>query len=123
MGRKVYDTMKKRFYVCSCGKDLAEIRWGLDPLPVCVCGLEFHEDFGQFGLAPSVIADDIPGGMEIRHAICNPDGSPRKYYSKSEIRKAASEAGYTISGETPKPNSRITEARHQEAESKGRSWH
>lgn len=33
-----------------------------------------------------VISDDIPGGLEIRHGLCNEDGSPRTYYSKSEIR-------------------------------------
>ena len=125
MSRKVFDTMRKRFYVCSCGQDLIEIRWGKDNLPLCPkegCGLEMHEDYGQFGLAPGIITDDIPGGLEVRHAICNPDGTPKKYYSKSEIRKAAHEAGYTISGETPKPNSRLNDQKWQEAVKKGRNW-
>lgn len=37
------------------------------------------------GRVNSVAADEIPGGIWIRHGLCNPDGSPRKYYSKSEI--------------------------------------
>lgn len=37
----------------------------------------------------SVIGDDIPGGIEIRHGLCNEDGTPRKYYSKSEIAREA----------------------------------
>lgn len=118
--------MKKRFYVCSCGADLVEIRWSNDPLPTCPkdgCGLEMHEDYGQFGLAPGIIGDEIPGGLEIKHGLCNPDGSPRKFYSKSDIRKAAWEAGYTISGETPRPNPRIVEDRHRENERKGLNWH
>ena len=45
--------------------------------------------------APTVIGDDIPGGVEIRHGICNEDGSPRRYYSKSEIRRAAAAKGLT----------------------------
>ena len=40
-----------------------------------------------------MIADDIPGGIYIRHGICNDDGTAKKYYSKSEIAKAAKEKG------------------------------
>lgn len=41
----------------------------------------------------AVIGDDIPGGIEIRHGICNDDGSPRRFYSKSEMARAAAEKG------------------------------
>jgi hypothetical protein len=34
-----------------------------------------------------VWADDIPGGLVIEHGLCNPDGTPRTYYSHSEIRR------------------------------------
>lgn len=44
---------------------------------------------GHYG----VIADDIPGGIEIKHGICNEDGSPRRYYSKSEMARAAKAKG------------------------------
>lgn len=40
-----------------------------------------------------VITDEIPGGVWIKHGICNEDGSPKKYYSKSEIAKAAKAKG------------------------------
>jgi hypothetical protein len=40
-----------------------------------------------------VIGDDIPGGIEIRHGLCNEDGTPRRYYSKSEIAKEAARRG------------------------------
>lgn len=43
--------------------------------------------------ASSVIADDIPGGIEIRHGLCNEDGTPRRYYSKSEMAKEAARRG------------------------------
>jgi hypothetical protein len=69
-----------------------------------------------------VNGDDIPGGLEIKHGICNPDGTPKKYYSKSEIRKAAFEAGYTISGETPKANHKLNDQRWVEAIKKGRDF-
>lgn len=44
--------------------------------------------------ASAVIGDDIPGGVLIEHGICNPDGTPRKYYSKSEMRREAVRRGY-----------------------------
>lgn len=51
--------------------------------------------------APGVFADSIPGGIMIRHGICNEDGSPRRYDSKTEIRAEAQRRGLTILGETP----------------------
>ena len=41
-----------------------------------------------------VIDDSIPGGLEIKNGLCNADGTPRKYYSHSEIRKEAERRGY-----------------------------
>jgi len=41
----------------------------------------------------SVIGDDIPGGVEVKHGICNEDGTPRRYYSKSEMRREAERRG------------------------------
>src|SRR5205823_5816136 len=65
---------------------------------------------GPVNSSTGVITDEIPGGYSVAHAICNPDGTPRRFYSKSEIKRAAHEAGWTISGDTPKPNQRIVEA-------------
>ncbi len=45
------------------------------------------------GRTAAVIPDEIPGGVWIKHGICNPDGSPRKYYSKSEMAKEAQRRG------------------------------
>jgi hypothetical protein len=41
----------------------------------------------------AVIPDDIPGGVLIEHGICNEDGSPRRYYSKSEMAAEAKRRG------------------------------
>jgi hypothetical protein len=41
-----------------------------------------------------VIGDDIPGGLEIKNGLCNADGTPRRYYSKSEIAREAAKRGY-----------------------------
>lgn len=45
--------------------------------------------------ANSVISDGIPGGLEIRHGLCNADGSPRRYDYKSEIAAEAKRRGMT----------------------------
>lgn len=38
-------------------------------------------------LAPVVRPDDIPGGVLIGHGLCNPDGSPRRFDSRSAIAR------------------------------------
>lgn len=43
--------------------------------------------------APVVWADDIPGGVELAHGLCHPDGTPRRFDSRSSIRRAAAEKG------------------------------
>jgi hypothetical protein len=32
--------------------------------------------------------DSIPGGMVIEHGLCHDDGTPRTFYSRSELREA-----------------------------------
>lgn len=44
---------------------------------------------GESAKAPGVIDDSIPGGILIKNGICNDDGTPKRYYSHTEIRKAA----------------------------------
>jgi hypothetical protein len=36
----------------------------------------------------AVWQDSIEGGIEITNGICNADGTPRRYYSKTEMREA-----------------------------------
>lgn len=47
------------------------------------------------GKAPSVRPDSIPGGLTIEHGLCNPDGTPRTYYSQSEITLECQKRGLT----------------------------
>lgn len=70
----------------------------------------------RFGQSSMIATDDIPGGLEVKHGLCHEDGTPQKFYSKSDIRRAAFETGWTISGETPKPNQRLKEAKLAKAE-------
>jgi hypothetical protein len=45
--------------------------------------------------ASAVIADEIPGGVLVHHGICHEDGTPRRYYSKSEMAAEARRRGLT----------------------------
>jgi hypothetical protein len=51
------------------------------------------------GQAPGVAADDIPGGVVIKHL----GPQPEKFYSKTEIKRAANERGFNWADDTPKP--------------------
>jgi hypothetical protein len=63
--------------------------------------------------ANSVTADDIPGGIEIRHGLCNSDGTPRRYYSKSEIDREAKKRGLVNRVEhIPVPGSGSDRSKH-----------
>lgn len=37
--------------------------------------------------------DAIPGGLVIEHGLCNEDGTPRTYYSRSEMRLECQKRG------------------------------
>lgn len=50
---------------------------------------------------PNIVGDEIPGGIEIRHGICNDDGTPRRFYSRSDIAKAAKAKGLRICDDKP----------------------
>lgn len=41
----------------------------------------------------SIAPDGIPGGIEITNGICWPDGTPRRYDSRSEMRRVAKDLG------------------------------
>ena len=50
-----------------------------------------------------ISTDDIPGGIMVRHGICNPDGSPKRVDSKTDLKRELNRHGWTIEGDTPKP--------------------
>lgn len=117
----VSDTFKLRHFICSCREQVSKYRWGKEePLSCPVCGKEMEETDRtvRFGSAPSVHGDEID--IEVRHGICHEDGTPRRFRSKSELKKAAYEAGYSVHGDTPNPNPRVVEQRHIDAERRRR---
>lgn len=64
-----------------------------EPFPACRCGGATYRLYAGKRSA-TVIGDDIPGGVLVHNAICNDDGSPRRYYSHSEMRRAAAAKGW-----------------------------
>ncbi len=97
--------MVARFWPVECACGFTGKLWGWEyalPLDCPTCGAKTTLSDNRTNQAHGIITDDIPGGLDVPNAICNPDGSPKRYYSKSSIRKAANDAGWTIAGETPK---------------------
>ncbi len=70
--------------------------------PVCDCGGTLEK---MWAAPPAVIQDSIEGGLWIRHGLCHPDGSPKRYDSKSDIRRAEKASGWANHVEH-KPESR-----------------
>jgi hypothetical protein len=77
--------------VCANGHEQVDVLLKIGERPPCPeCGSETSTLWRS---SAGVIPDDIPGGVEIKHGLCNPDGSPRRFYSKTEIAREASRRG------------------------------
>jgi hypothetical protein len=85
---------------CPCGWRGKSLQWNTDPFVCETCGGPAAPE--QPLRAHGIVPDDIPGGMLVRDAICNADGTPKRYYSRSEMDRAARAAGWVRHGETPK---------------------
>jgi|SRR5579859_5629080 len=66
----VYETSERKVDRCECGGQL--------------------ENLYRPG---HVIGDEID--VEIKHALCNADGTPRRFRSRQELNRVAKEKGYT----------------------------
>lgn len=85
----------------SCDHEMIDCYLKIDERPPCPqCGSPTET---LWRTCSNVIGDDIPGGLEMRHLLCADDGSPQKFYSKSEIIKAAKAKGYSIHDEHVAP--------------------
>jgi hypothetical protein len=81
--------------VCpSCGDECIDVFVQPEAMPACRRGCAGTVE-RLWRKAVSVIPDDIPGGVLIEHGLCNADGSPRRYYSKSEMALEAKKRGLT----------------------------
>ena len=84
-----------------CEKIYGKLAWDydLDEQTCPSCGALVDLYIPERGKAPGLVTDDIPGGIEIRHL----DPRPRVYYSKTDIKRACNEKGFTWADDTPKP--------------------
>jgi hypothetical protein len=83
-----------------CGASIQVGQW-----PFCP-----HEAYGG-----GIVGDECD--VLIHHGLCWPDGTPRRFRSKSEIKQLAFEKGLFQGGDTPKINQRLQEARAKARES------
>jgi hypothetical protein len=90
--------------VCSaCDHRFKSLQWDYEPFACPSCHAfpaPAIEDTPT--RAHGIVPDDIPGGMLVPHAICHADGTPKRYYSRSEMDRAARARGWVRDGETPK---------------------
>lgn len=76
----------------TCGKHLLDcLEPSEAPTVMCKCGGLTQRVW--LGKTAGVIADTIPGGLYLKHGLCNADGSPKRYDSHSEIRAEAKRRG------------------------------
>lgn len=90
----------------ACGKVVKDTLLDPKAIPACECGgvrehvlWVFAKSHGIETDTAIVVDDNIPGGIMIEHGICNADGTPRRYDSKTEIRVAAKAAGWVWGGD------------------------
>lgn len=78
---------------CSgCGTIHTDIYEPINTPPIqCACGGRLERVWLQG--PPSVIGDEIPGGIWIKHGLVHDDGSPMQFFSKSDIAKEAKRRG------------------------------
>ena len=76
----------------ACGTQQIDV---LQPIqceqPLCACGTRFERAW--LTKPANVIGDECD--VSIRHGLCNEDGTPRRFRSKQDIKRAAKEKGWT----------------------------
>lgn len=89
-------TFRRQTFRCDpCDTQVVAWRWGTDPAPRCVgCGALMAVAARRFGESPAVIGDACD--VTVEHGICWPDGTPRRYTSKVEMKRVADSLGLVL---------------------------
>lgn len=117
------DMMRAWTFICQADEPhiFREVRWaseGPPACPHCTAPSGHYSAYNTFGEASAVAGDECD--IWIRHGLCNADGSPRHFTSKSEIKEIAAQQGLCILGETPKPTAQFKEGRLEREAKAGR---
>ena len=94
-------TYREWIFECEpCNRRLGAWLWNYEVAdyrcPACNEPVELYVP--QRSKSPGIATDDIPGGIEIRHL----SNKPEKFYSKTEIKRACNERGFSWADDTPK---------------------
>ncbi len=87
--RHVFKT--RTYYCAGCDDTKTHLAWDYNQLDCGTCGNRLQEAGTSRSDAPNVIGDECD--VVVKHGICWPDGTPRHYGSKSEMRRVAAEMG------------------------------
>jgi hypothetical protein len=93
---------ERTFECCACGIQFKHLGWDKDPNPTCACGGASEGVAFSRGDAAAVHGDEID--IVIRHGPVNDDGSPRRYRSRTELKRESQRKGWVPLGDTPKSN-------------------
>ena len=94
-------TFREWLFRCdACEKVFGQWLWSYDvPIQVCpACNGPVELYVPERSRAPSIATDGIPGGVELRHLSWKPE----RFYSKTDIKRACNERGFTWADDTPK---------------------
>jgi hypothetical protein len=97
--KSVFRQWKRR---CGCGWEGKQLAWDYDlptQCPVCAASTTDAED--RANAAHAVIGDEID--WVVPHGICHDDGTPKRFRSRVEWKRAMNAKGWTQAGDTPKP--------------------
>ena len=96
-------TFKEWNFTCACGWKGRLLAWDYELLQQnCpTCSMPVHtEEASPMGAAPGVIGDEL-NNYAAKHGVCHPDGTPRVFHSKTDLKRALNEKGLVIYGDTP----------------------
>ena len=75
----------------SCGTERIDVLQKIDAeQPLCECGSRFERAW--LSQPSNVIGDEID--ISIRHGLCHPDGTPRRFRSREELKRATAASRY-----------------------------
>lgn len=77
----------------TCGHQIIDVYCMVPDYPPCPLCQSPTSRLYLPSSVPTIVGDDIPGGVVIQHGVCNEDGTPKKFYSHSDIRKEAEARG------------------------------